>query len=343
MAKLLFPLSQIYGLMAKIDRKLTTAMKLPRPVISVGNITWGGTGKTPVVIKLARKLVKEGLRPVVLTRGYRRKNTSGKCLLASDGKGFREIVEKTGDEPFLISESVPGAAVVVGSDRVSCGRFAMERLSPDVFILDDGFQHWRLKRDLDIVCVSASNPFGNGCLIPAGILREPVSALGRAGLVIITNPDMVSENELREIEKNIEKFRGDTPLRAVSKAAGMRQIVSGDLKQISEFQGGRVAAFSAIGDNSVFRKTLEANGLAVEDHFAFRDHHWFTPEQINTIASRFRCPLVTTAKDAARLGPLVRDMERTAAERFFALEIDIEFTKGESLWEEKIQSVLRPS
>ena len=182
MRELLYPFSFLYRAGLGIDRKITTAKELPRPVISIGNITWGGTGKTPLVIKTARYLLSLGVVPCVLTRGYGRKKKD--TVIVSDGKNILSSAELSGDEPVSIAESARGAIVVAGADRFWAAKEALASLKPGAFILDDGFQHWALKRDIDIVCVNALNPFGNGFLIPAGILREPISSLQRAELVI---------------------------------------------------------------------------------------------------------------------------------------------------------------
>ncbi|MCL2389925.1 MAG: tetraacyldisaccharide 4'-kinase, partial [Endomicrobia bacterium] len=166
MTKLLYPLSVIYKLLSEADKCLKSPKTLPAPVISVGNLTWGGTGKTPVVIELLRFLVKNNLKPAVLTRGYNRRSKAP--VLLNNG-GVNVSAAESGDEPLLISKSVPEADVIIGADRYNNAlRFAKETKA-GVYVLDDGFQHWKICRDLDIVCVNAADPFGNGMLIPAGI------------------------------------------------------------------------------------------------------------------------------------------------------------------------------
>ena len=165
---------------------LLPSRKLPRPVISVGNLTVGGTGKTPTVAMLARHFISRGKRVVVLSRGYGGRQT------AWGGGGFHWKLalllspEEAGDEPYLLASTVPGLAVVVGADRYRAGLLAMEQLKPDIFILDDGYQHLRLKRDLNILLLDSRHPFGNGRMLPAGLLREPQSAAERADLIMYT-------------------------------------------------------------------------------------------------------------------------------------------------------------
>ena len=159
--------------------------RLPLPVISVGNITMGGTGKTPTVILIARELMARGKRVAVLTRGYGG-SLEGETRIVSDGEKLFLSPAEAGDEPCLLASSLPGLMVVMGSDRYRAGCLALKELSPDCFILDDGFQHQRLGRDLDILLLDGTAPFNNGWTLPAGFLREPISAVSRADLVILT-------------------------------------------------------------------------------------------------------------------------------------------------------------
>ena len=187
---LLVIISVPYGIVIRL-RALAYALvavpshTLPRPVISVGNLTVGGTGKTPAVAMLARHFIARGKKVAVLSRGYGGA-LRGREALVSDGETIFLSAVEAGDEPFLLASSVPGLAVVVGSDRYGAGLRALERLAPDIFILDDGFQHLRLRRDLNILLLDSSRPFGNERVLPAGLLREPQSAGNRADLIIYT-------------------------------------------------------------------------------------------------------------------------------------------------------------
>lgn len=344
-ARLFCPLSKVYGLLVKLDNVFTISRALPKPVISIGNITWGGSGKTPVVINLAKQLVSKGLKPAILSRGYKRENSNTKCLIVSDGKQILESAEIAGDEPYLIAQKVPGAAVIVGADKFVCGSLALEKVKPDVFILDDGFQHWKLKRNLDIVCINAQNPFGNGCLIPAGILREPLGSLKRAGLIILTNSDLAEEKALIDIERKISQYNENMPLRAINKIIGLRELSSNKNKNISEFQNKKIIALSAIAGNERFKKTLEQNKINVVEHFTFRDHHWYNLDEMKSIFLRVDkdCPVITTSKDAVRLASLINVLEKEDAQRIFVLDTEIEFVKGEDVWEQNIRKALRYS
>ena len=187
---LLTLLSFVYALILQLrvlvyKAGLLRSFRLPCPVISVGNLTVGGTGKTPMTLYLARWFMDRGKRVVILSRGYGG-SLEGTIRIVADGSTILLSPGDAGDEPYLLANSLPGVMVVIGSDRYQAGCLALERLNPDIFILDDGFQHLRLKRDLNLLLLDCEKPFGNGRTLPAGILREPVSAIERADLVIFT-------------------------------------------------------------------------------------------------------------------------------------------------------------
>ena len=319
--RLLYPFSLLYRVLSKLDKGITIERKLPKPVISIGNITWGGTGKTPCVIKLAREFVSLGFKPAILSRGYFKQDKRASFIAVSDGKTTLVPPEISGDEPFLIAESVPGAIVMAGKNRVGAAGFAMEKFSPDLFILDDGFQHWKIIRDLEIVCVNALNPFGNGFLIPAGVLREPVSALNRADLVVITSSDLVSEASLLEIEKIISRYCHGKILRAKYAPVRLRRVLDGESFKLEDFKNEPFSAVSAIGENSGFTKLLEKSGINAVRQLDFRDHHWYNIDELKRLDTVYK--VITTTKDAVRLKGLLNLLPHKEAERFFALEIEL--------------------
>src|SRR2546422_4631912 len=186
----LIPLSRLYGLAMRARaslyaRGLLKQQSLPCRVISVGNLTIGGTGKTPVVIALATALRDRGRKVGVISRGYKRRSRTS-ILEISDGRTLRGHPGDSGDEPFLIAQSCPGVPVAVGADRPRVGRYLVDRFDLDTLVLDDGFQHLALRRDMDILVLDAGAPFGNGYLLPRGRLREPLSAMERASAVLVT-------------------------------------------------------------------------------------------------------------------------------------------------------------
>src|SRR5438876_1006567 len=202
----LLPLSRLYGLAmraraALYSRGLLRQQSLPCRVISVGNLTLGGTGKTPVVIALAKALRDRGRKVAVISRGYKRRSGAS-VLEISDGHALRGHPDDSGDEPFLIAQRCPGVPVAVGANRPLVGRYLVDRYRVDTVILDDGYQHMALRRDMDILVLDASAPFGNGYLVPRGRLREPLSAIGRASAVLVTRD---SQGDLGRIRRLAEQ------------------------------------------------------------------------------------------------------------------------------------------
>lgn len=339
--RLLYPLSLAYHAGLKLDRALTEPRHLPRPVISVGNLTWGGTGKTPVGIRLCRDLYGLGVKPLVLTRGYGRKAASAAPVIVSDGTRLLSNPAEAGDEPCLIASSAPQAAVVVGSDRYAAARSLMAKLNPGAFVLDDGFQHWKLSRDLDIVCVNCLDPWGNGLLIPAGTLREPLASLGRAGLVILTNADRAEAEKVEGLRAEMARYFAGPVLSAGYRTAGMRRIVDGANNALSE--GTPVTAFCAIAQPQGFVGLLRKLGYTVAAQEAFRDHHAYTRADIGRLLAGSSGPLVTTAKDAVKIAAYIAQLPPQDAARVFALDIELEIIEGEQLWHDALQRTLRSS
>ena len=194
MKYLLYPFSLLYNLCSKINKLCTKTYKLKCPVISIGNITWGGSGKTPMVIETANYILSLGKTPVILSRGYARKNKSEQNIIVRDKKQILSDLSDSGDEPLMMANIVK-CPIMVGCNRVKSAELS-EQFVPNAFILDDGFQHWEIKRDIDIVCINSLNPFGNGMLIPAGILRESLSALRRANVIILTNFNLCDKESM---------------------------------------------------------------------------------------------------------------------------------------------------
>lgn len=273
--------------------------RLPRPVISVGNISMGGTGKTPMVLLIARELMSRGKRVAVLTRGYGG-SLEGETRIVSDGVSLLLKPEEAGDEPCLLASTLPGLMVIMGTNRHNAGMLAMQKLSPDCFILDDGFQHQRLARNLDILLLDATAPFGNGRTIPAGFLREPPSAAERADLVILTR--CTGEGATADF------IHEGTPVcRSSHKLTGYTSLSGGELMPFEKLVGKRVVAFSGIADPAAFFDSLEASGLPLVATLAFPDHTGYGPREMEAVGrlkqnTRAHC-LVTTAKDAVKLLP----------------------------------------
>lgn len=268
----------------------------PVPVISVGNLTVGGTGKTPVVAWVAERLLELGRRPAIVSRGYGGRAGRGPVLV-SRGAGPLCDARLAGDEPWWLARRLAGAQVFVGSDRVSAAR-AAARNGADVAVLDDGYQHRRLGRDLDVLLLDSKDPFGGGRLMPAGRLREPLSALGRAHVVLLTR------SAPGEAWPGLERrIRLHNPTARVL-TAGHRTIGFVDAAGRTAAPPRRAVAFCGIGAPQAFRADLERLGVEIASFRAFRDHHAYRPRELEALlalARRAEATLVTTEKDLARL------------------------------------------
>ena len=343
---ILAPLGALYSAAMRVRLSLyrTGALRVHRiasPVISVGNITTGGTGKTPIVEWVARAVAKEGRRACILTRGYGRRD-AGKRVLVSDGEQILADAVKGGDEPRLLAERLQGvAAVISDADRVAAARWAEENLKSNLFILDDGFQHLRIARDLDIVAVDATNAWGGGRLLPVGRLREPLSGLTRASIVILTRCEQAPE--IDSLRKKAERLSGGRPVllsRTRAKAirplneATMTSDVSGISPQPSSFiplptSLQPVAAFCALGNPAAFFALVRSNGHDASYTRAFPDHHAYRQTDLDALVmaakQRGARALLTTAKDAVKLRSLRFDLP------CYVMEIGLEFDEEEKL------------
>ena len=314
---LLSVLAAVYGGVTKLRSEAyghgwLRRRRLPCRVISVGNMVLGGTGKTPMTIYLARQLQAAGIATAVVSRGYggRAERTAG---VVSNGRRLLMGSADAGDEPCMMARILDGVPVLVGRNRYGTGRIALEAFSPEVIILDDGFQHLRLQRDINLVLLDAATPFGNGCLFPRGTLREPISALSRADAVIMTRwpgdipttPAMATPT-YRNAHRRMPVFHAShTPqFRIVdpTRASGDGDAVRSPLKTGTPLE---VYAFSAIARNSDFVKALIGAGYRVTGTRFFPDHHRYTEGEIRGIFEAARgahaVMLATTEKDFARL------------------------------------------
>ncbi|MDR0485663.1 MAG: tetraacyldisaccharide 4'-kinase [Elusimicrobiota bacterium] len=335
MNRALYPLSFLYSFLRGADKTLSKPKKLSRPVISVGNLTCGGTGKTPLVIEIAKFAAGRNKRAAVLTRGYGRK--SKEPVLLKDG-ALNADIASCGDEALLIAKSVPQASVIIGANRFSNALKFENETKTDFYILDDGFQHWHISRNLDIVCINAANPFGNGFLIPAGILREPVNALKRADLIIITNSDAASAEQISYIKSKIKEFSNAEPI--ISRYGGYRlkQLNLLDDFDIEKDKDKKFYSLSAIGFDGGFKNSLKKAGFKIERHFQFRDHFNFTRQSLEKVFESADGIVIVTAKDAVKIEKAASaDMKA----KFAVLSVSPIFEYGKDLWEEKILKVLQ--
>lgn len=283
-------------------------------VISIGNITTGGTGKTPLVIWLCRFLRRYNLRTAVLTRGYK------------IGEG------KLSDEPAMLTKNCPDTRVVVNPDRVHGGQKAVKEYGTQVLVLDDGFQHRRLKRSLDIVTIDATCPFGYGRLLPAGLLREPVESLQRARAAVITRCDVVEEKDVQNIEKKLKTINpAITTAKSVHKPVCVRTRKAGET-QLEELRDKKVFAFCGIARPEAFFRTIERLGARVAGQKVFNDHYQYTNESLDNI---YRLSLslgaeiiLTTEKDWNKTALLIPEKDITFG--FLVIELEI-YEGGEKL------------
>jgi tetraacyldisaccharide 4'-kinase len=279
------------------DSGLFRQMKLPCKVVSVGNITVGGTGKTPTVILLAKLLLEKGRRPAVLSRGYGAR-TKLAVNVVSDGNRILMGWHEAGDEPILIARSLSGVPVLTGPRRLLTGRTAIGHFGADVLILDDAFQYRALYRDLDIVLIDAERPFGNGRLLPGGPLREPREALDRGHLLIRTGGGIGPEQPLSEVTA-MPSFRGFHQPQGIVEGGTDRQFPPASL------YGRKVCAFAGIGRPEAFQRSLNKLNLDIVSFQTFPDHHPYSRSDLDSLrqlaAKTGADRIVTTEKDGVRL------------------------------------------
>jgi len=276
---------------------------LSAKVISVGNITLGGTGKTPFASFLAEAVPARGFRAAVLSRGYKG-NYAGPCGVVSNGKKILMTPRESGDESYLLAGALKGVPVLVGKKRRISGDFAVESFKSQVVILDDGFQHLALKRDINFLLLDAQNLFGNGWVFPRGPLREPMNQVKRADAVILTKCDQ-SDN-IKKLKRNLNEIAGNLPIFATHYIpAGIKPRGETDIFSVDLLKNRKVWAFTGIGDPDSFHRTLTTLGARVVGFEAFPDHYWFKYEDFQRLAREGEAGgaevLITTEKDMIRL------------------------------------------
>ena len=325
----LTPLGSLYGIAMKARRALYRSGRwrgheLGVPVISVGNLTTGGTGKTPLVEWIATELAQTGQRVCILTRGYGRRR-AGTRVIVSDGNEIMADAVQAGDEPLLLAERLKGlAAVICDSDRVSAACWAVENFQSNAFVLDDGFQHLRVARNLNILTIDATNPWGNGKLLPAGILREPPAELARADCIVITRADDPIRTE--ELRREIAAYSKGCPVfSSRMRLSGLRAVQAGQpLITAEEIKPSSIAAFCGLGNPESFFSLLRRGGYQLAHTQTFRDHHIYTQDDIDRVAresvARGAQILLTTAKDEVKLRALKFELPCFTAD--IAIEID---------------------
>ena len=353
-------LSHVYGWIVRVRLKAyrqqwKEQIQLGTMVISVGNLTVGGTGKTPVVELLARTLHKRGRRVAILSRGYKSRKldepqqwgdlgpTECEALpkIVSDGSGVQLESIYAGDEPYMLAKNLEGVGVVVDKDRVNGGRFAVRELEADTLVLDDGLQYLALDHEYDLVLVDQNAPFGtqDGALLPRGTLREPARNLCRASHIMITKCQGPTDEGL------LSHLRSYNPTAEIMQATHapqyLEQVFGVERRPLEHLQDKYVAAISGIAVPESFENLLQTLGAQVEFHRTFTDHHPFTQREIDRFMTR--CIerdielIVTTEKDAVRF-PHPRELDVDIC----FLRIEVEIIEGEGAWDRFIEHIVEP-
>ncbi|HEU4369195.1 MAG TPA: tetraacyldisaccharide 4'-kinase [Methylomirabilota bacterium] len=309
-------------------RGVLRSRTLDCPVVSIGNLTVGGTGKTPAVELAVRTLQDLGHRPGVLSRGYGRRG--GGVQVVADAASIRLDAEEAGDEPFLLARRLPGVPVVVGPNRYEAGRVARARFNVTAIVLDDGFQHRTLEKNLEVVMARAAMPWGNGRLLPGGPLREPLDGLRRAHLVVATGARGLAD--AAEVTATVARVAPGVPvLTAVHVPTECFESSTMRFVPLSALGGARLVGFAGIGSPAGFRRTLGETAVAVAGFEEFADHHWYTREDLAGLdrrAAEARADgLVTTEKDWVRLRALPA-LRRPV----YVLSVRLRLTSGEAEW-----------
>jgi tetraacyldisaccharide 4'-kinase len=308
-----------YGLVVRLrnalyDRGLLSAHRVSVPVISVGNLTVGGTGKTPCVECVADFYCQQELRVAVLSRGYG--TTTG-----------------LNDECLVLAENLPAVPPLVGADRATLARTAIEELESEILVLDDGFQHRRLARNLDIVLVDATQPWGYGHLLPRGLLREPPSSLRRAGAVILTRCDQVTEAALAALRARIARLAPTVTLAETVHAP--IELVNGPAREsLDSLRGREVGAFCGLGNPEAFRQTLIDLGARVVEFRTYPDHHAYNAQDVEQLRQWARtlpegAPVLTTQKDLVKL-----QVNQLGGRPLWAVRIHLSFRAGREALED---------
>ncbi|MBI5408897.1 MAG: tetraacyldisaccharide 4'-kinase [Nitrospirae bacterium] len=355
-------LSLLYGLGLKCRKLVVKPQRLPAKVISVGNITLGGTGKTPAVIAIAEEARKRGLQTCILTRGYKGK-VKGPCFVQSIEQSKDKISpnpsltkrgtinppfskggqrgdyiphtctgQDAGDEPALMAERLKDVPIVKCADRYKGGMYAISNLKSQisnlnsslvtrhpspVFILDDGFQHWALHRDVDILLIDATNPFGNEKLFPEGRLREPLSSMKRAQVIVLTKTDMAGKELLSALVRKIKRYNPEAPIYTATHKPAALINAERESAGLDNLKNKNIYAFAGIANPDYFKDVLISHGANMVKFKSFRDHHLYKQSDMDKIKTEAQeLDIITTEKDLVKL----RDLQ--LPEKLFALRIE---------------------
>ena len=337
------PLNRLYETIVGARNSLYDAgvfksHSLGAKTVSIGNITVGGTGKTPLVAFVAEVLAGAGEKVCILTRGYGRENPR-KQVLVSDGEKITADFRAAGDEPFELAGKLLGKAIIVANaNRAAAGNWAREKFAVTAFVLDDAFQHRRVKRDFDVVCIDATNPFGNGKTLPTGILREPLNNLKRAGAIVITRANLIEG--ISDLKSEIAKYNRSCPIFvSENRISGLIELkdflavplVSPRAADDRRLAAGNCLAFCALGNPNNFFEQLRGENFNLVAVETFPDHHFYAPNDIAKLVAKANRTnaetLLTTAKDAVKLKDLNVDLPCFVAESEMIFEREDDFRR----------------
>ena len=280
-------------------------------VISLGNVTVGGTGKTPTAQRLATDIRDMGYRVVILNRGYRAK-WHGEVGIVSDGQRLHMSAAEAGDEAFMLAKHLPNVPVLIGAERAVTGQYAIDHFGAEVAILDDGYQHWQLERDMDILLIDAVNVFGNGYILPRGTLREPVSHISRADVCLMTKVDQAAAGSCEYIRETVKRYNPAATVvesihqpRCFVPLADWYVDIAGEGIDVSQMRGKKIMAVSAIGNPASFEQTLSDLGTVILESLRYPDHHDYTMQEMADILHQAKNmgaeAIVITEKDAVKV------------------------------------------
>lgn len=319
-----------YGIGARLhlflyQKNILKSKKTDARVVCIGNITAGGTGKTTAVLLAAQLLSKAGLKTAIISRGYKRnKKEKVQVLFDNDLLNWQE----TGDEPYMMSQMLAEykVPVAVSSNRYEAAQEVIKEFKSEILLLDDGFQHHKLQRNANIVLVNARDPFGNGHMLPYGILREPLSALKRADLVILTHSNLANEKKKAEIKKKIKSYNEDLQiLQAIHKPDYFYDVINRSKMALEDIKG-EVVSFCGLGDPASFEQILKNLGLKIKQTCRFKDHNAYTLDEIKSLAVfRKGLPLITTFKDYVKFP---KGWQEVIKNKIYILAINLEIKEG---------------
>ena len=340
-----------FGVMCKLKLLkigLIRRDRLAACVISIGNITVGGTGKTPTAQKVAAAIKDMGYRVVILNRGYR-SHWDKELGVVSDGKKIFMTAYEAGDEAYLMAKTLPGIPVIIGKNRAVTGHYAVEKMAAEVIIMDDGYQHWQLERNLDVVLVDTYSMFGNGCVLPRGTLREPLENLDRGDLFLLTKTDQSSLMNRMQLRTIISHYNSKAPVvesvhhpKNFVEIADWYKGITENTKDLDELKGRNVMVFSAIGNPASFEQTLSSIGLKIVEAVRYPDHHDYGMVEMQYIneraSSQKAVAVIATAKDAVKIPTEFIYSNREIP--LYILNMDIQITEGQDVFSEYVRRAI---